>query len=554
MKTDSAFRRGKKGKGAVELMEEAVSLVRRASAEDLSGYLLGVLPFILYLLYFIDRRTGASGADRLLTESFILALLYIWMKYRQSVFAARLMARLRNTCPGRSRTLGALTSQAALQPWGLLCIPLAALLTVPFGWCYAFFQNVTVFGSEGDTAAVFRNACRHSLLFPAQNLLVILIAFVMILIIFMNICAAAVMLPIFLKKLLGIETAFSRSAHFFFNTSFLAFLVALACMCVDPFLKAAYVLRCHYGQCVETGADLLSELREIRRKTGKTVAVFAGALSLLTALAVTPSMASSGIPDLLDPKVAAIAADAGELDRAIADVMKRPEFSWPSSRIARQHEKQSIPGFPASILSTLKGWAKQVGKWIRDLFQWIAEHMKPSPKTDSAGRGGDRRPWTIPVVMLGLCAILLSVCGVMLWRRFSERRRALVPPPSGDVPSVPDLRDEAVTPDELTVEGWRRLAEELLAQGEARLAIRALYFASIAHLDGTGVLVMDRAKSDRDYERELARRAHSTPLLLEAFSGNVSLFQRVWYGMYSVDGAMLDAFVSNCARISAHAR
>lgn len=554
MKTDSALHRGKKGKGAVALMEEAVSLVRRSSAEDLSGYLLGVLPFILYLLYFIDRRTGASGADHLLAESFILSLLYIWMKYRQSVFAARLMARLRNTRPGRFPALGALASQAAIQPWSLLCVPLAALLTVPFGWLYAFFQNVTVFGSEGDIAAVFRKARRQALLFPARNLLVILISFVMTLIIFMNICAAAAILPIFLKKLLGIETAFSRSAHFFFNTSFLAFLGALACVCVDPFLKAAYVLRCYYGESLETGADLLAELREFRRKAGKTVAVLAGAASLLAALSVIPAWAVSEAPGALHPTVAGRPVEVGELDRAIIDVMKRPEFSWPSSRTARQNEKRPLPGFLASIISSLKGWVKQVGEWIKNLLQWIYEHTKPSRKTRPPVQGGDGSVWKTPVVMYGLCVILLCVCGVVLWCRVLERRKRVVSSPAAEIPSRPDPRDEAVTPDELSGERWRLLAEDLLAAGELRFALRALYFASIAHLAETGLLTMDRAKSDRDYERELVRRAHSHPVLLEAFSGNVSLFQRVWYGMHAVDGAMLDAFVSNCARISAHAR
>jgi len=98
------------------------------------------------------------------------------------------------------------------------------------------------------------------------------------------------------------------------------------------------------------------------------------------------------------------------------------------------------------------------------------------------------------------------------------------------------------------------LAGELLASGEMRLAVRALYFASIAHLSDAGLLSMDRAKSDRDYERELARRAHSLPSLLAAFSGNVSLFQRVWYGMYPVDRELVETFTANYQRMTPHER
>jgi len=47
---------------------------------------------------------------------------------------------------------------------------------------------------------------------------------------------------------------------------------------------------------------------------------------------------------------------------------------------------------------------------------------------------------------------------------------------------VPDLADENIRADQLPEDGWTKLARELLERGEFRLAMRAFYLASLAHL------------------------------------------------------------------------
>ncbi len=542
-----------KGKGAVEILEEAAGLVRGASAADLFCYGIGTLPFVFYFLFFFSQSTGVDGFANLVPESLALTLLYLWMKYWQSVYSHRLLAGARNVRKEFISPCGPAAVQAVLQPWSLLLVPVALLLTVPFGWCYAFFQNVTVLGAEGDVRTVVRRAYRQSLLFPGQNLLVILFALVLSLIVFVNLFAAAFLIPLLIKKLLGIETVFSRSHHFLFNTSFLAFLAALTFLCVDPFVKAAYVLRCYYGECLETGADLLAELRALRRPAGKTAAALLAA-SLLLAPAAFPAAASTPAAEQTINGPASRSAEARDLDRAINDVLKRPEFSWPSLEKSPR-EKQRIPGFLDPVFSTVKGWANQVGQWIGRFFDWLAEHLlRKSRKGMSSDGGGGTGFWTVPALMYGFLTVLLCICGVMLWRRIRNRRRVAVPAPASVSVSETDIRDEDVTPGELSGDRWHRLAGELLAAGESRLAIRALYFASIAHLAEAGLLSVDKAKSDRDYERELRRRAHSRITLLEAFSANVFLFQRVWYGKHAVDDTLVETFRSNMLRMASHER
>jgi len=535
------------GTGAVALLEEAFCLVRRASARALCSYLLGTLPFVFAALVFFDRRTGVAGDAGLASESLALSFLYLWMKYWQSAYARRLLAGLRNSRPETVSPAGPAQVQTALQPWSFLVLPLALLLAIPFGWCYAFFQNITVLAAEGDLGAVVGKAYRQALLSPGQNLLVILIFLLLSGAVFANLCLAAAILPLLLNRLLGIETAFSRSFHVLFSPSFLAFLAALTYLCLDPFVKAAYVLRCFYGECRETGADLLTELRALPRAAGRTGA----ALLLAWFLAVGAALpAGAASPAVSAHAPAPSSAEARVLDRAIAEVLKRPEFCPPAPRGHAGGNTQRVPGVFTSLGDTLKDWARQIGRWIGRFLEWLAEHLpKPSGKGGASVGNGDGA-WTVPLFMYGLLSVLLSVCGVTLWRRVRGRKPGETPVPAPARVPVPDLRDEAVAPDELSGDGWQQLAGELLAAGEARLAVRALYFASIARLAEAGLVTMDRTKSDRDYERELGRRVHTRPFLREAFSHNVSLFQRSWYGMHPADGEMVDTCLENCRRIS----
>ena len=56
-------------------------------------------------------------------------------------------------------------------------------------------------------------------------------------------------------------------------------------------------------------------------------------------------------------------------------------------------------------------------------------------------------------------------------------------------------------------------------------------------------------KSNRDYERELQRRAHAFPAVTSTFAENVSIFDRVWYGLHEVNPELVAHFAGNVERI-----
>jgi len=133
-----------------------------------------------------------------------------------------------------------------------------------------------------------------------------------------------------------------------------------------------------------------------------------------------------------------------------------------------------------------------------------------------------------------------------VWRKSSRGPASLV---SEAIPAPPDLSDENVGAEQLPEDGWVQLGRELLERGDFRLALRAFYFASLAHLAARGLITVAKFKSNRDYERELRRRGHSLPDVLSSFGQNVVVFDRSWYGLHEVNRELLNEFVANLERI-----
>ena len=105
---------------------------------------------------------------------------------------------------------------------------------------------------------------------------------------------------------------------------------------------------------------------------------------------------------------------------------------------------------------------------------------------------------------------------------------------------MPDIQDENVGADQLPGDGWMKLARELLERGELRLALRAFYLASLAHLAARNLISIARFKSNREYERELRRRGHSFPDLLAVFGDNLASFERIWYGLHEANRELVE--------------
>jgi hypothetical protein len=228
------------------------------------------------------------------------------------------------------------------------------------------------------------------------------------------------------------------------------------------------------------------------------------------------------------------------LDRAIDEVLSRPEFGW---RMPREETGESGEGLLAE-------WMRDIGKMLDRAWRWIRDLFKRERSSDeSSGDGGGwmgvpRALWiTFGVAVAAVAAVVIARALVRRRRRTGDK------PAAAAIPSVPDVRDENVAASDLPEDGWMRLARELLGKGEGRLALRAYYLSSLAGLAGRGLITVARSKSNRDYSRELGRRGHAFPILVGAFGDNVKIIDRVWYGIHPVTEEMVSDFTRNLSQL-----
>jgi hypothetical protein len=542
----------RQGKGALELIEEAVHLLRLAPARVIVCYYVGAAPFLLGLLYFwADMSQSAFARERCGPAALGLSLLFLWMKTWQAVYARLLRCQVSGAREPEwtlRRFLRITYTQSVVQPSGLLALPVAALIVLPAAWTYAFYQNIIVVGEDEQDGlrGVLRRAARLTVLWPGQNHLILLSLSGFGLIVGLNLAIAFVVAPELLRMLLGVETAMTMGGWTFFNTTFHAVVWGLAWLCLDPLIKAVYVLRCFYGESLQTGEDLKVELRRVRfsRLAGVTALVLLG-LSLFTGEARAAEGQGGGVAP---PPV-----ESGELSRKIDDVLSQREYAWRLPRVApvEDEERGFIALFFDELKESLRTAAVAIGRLVSKVFDWLDRlRSKLGFRRTGVNSSGFGLGLT-NVLMYTLMAVAGCIAAVLLYRLWKGRRRRRVDVQAEAVAAQPDLRDENIVADQLPEDGWLKLAREMMDRGELRLALRALYLASLAHLGDRELIRIARYKSNRDYERELRWRARAVPDLQDVFAENVSIFDRVWYGAHDVTSDLLAHFQQNFERIRA---
>ena len=524
-------------KGVILLLEEAVYILRKTPLFLLSSYLIGTLPFLLGLFYFwADMSRSADAKSYHAVASLGLALLYIWMKCWHVVFAARVKLKISGEPMPRwtfQRVLSLAANQAVIHATAFFILPLAALVFLPFGWCYAFYQNATAVAPTEpcDLRALYKQAWFQAKLWPRQNHILMSVFFIFGIVVFINIACAIYILPHLLKNYLGIESMFTLSGAHVINTTFWVVTIGLTYLCMNPLVKTVYVLRCFYGAALKSGDDLKTELKDLLRNR-KTAVI---GLLVVTVLALNPIASTATDTGFTSPE---------GLDRSIDEVMERREFVWrmPRERIAEDENepKGPIASVVEWIIDKISTALETVAGWIDKLIDWLIGLMpgdeRRADATDSNWVSSVRI--AVIVLLIGLLGALVYI----LWRSWIRRQAARTEIAAVAVESTPDLEDEDTTADDLPANRWLDLARQLAEKGSLRLAIRAFYLASLADLAEQELITIEKFKSNRDYEMELSRRAHQKEGLLPAFSKSREIFERVWYGMYKISRPDLDNF------------
>ncbi len=537
---------------ALALVEQAVHLLRRNSGHALAEYYLGSLPFVLALLYFwSDMSRDPMAAWFCGPSSAGVALAFIWMKLWQARFCRHLRCRIQDETPELwtfKRMFATGIRQSFLHAFGIAALPVAALIAFPFGWVYAFFQNLSVLedSQTKEVMTLARVAKEQAVLWPGQNHLILTIMSFFGLFVFFNLALGILAMPYLLKWLFGIETVFTLSGMRLLNTTFLAVLWGLTYLCTDPIIKTVYVLRCFYGRSRLTGDDIRSALRPYLQ---------AGMSVLLVSVCLICSPAWVAAQETGEtfsrPAVADNQDFTVRLDDSIASVLQERRFAW---RMPRRPdlEPEVEPGWIAGtiqwIADGIRALARPVGRWIKAFIDWLKQKM-PDPRFSRLDGDRDYRGlirWIFYALGFGLA--LLLVYWLVRWL-IRSRAMAQIETGPGESGRI-DLADESITAEDLPLDQWVAMARDMLTHNDFRRALRALYLSVLAELAVRQRVTIARYKSNLDYTHELSRRAHAEPELLDAFQWCVRAFEHAWYGMHPVSRPQVEDFMNQQQRIA----
>ena len=542
--------------GALDLVEEAIHVLRGQPLSLLALYYCGALPFVLgFLFFWTDMSLSAYGGERCPAAALGLALLFVWMKSWQAAFGAavadRVAGRPRHGW-GIRRAAAVATIQAAVQPSALLVLPLALLAGIPFAWAYAFYQNVTVCGGGERPSLhdVVRLSGEQARVAPRQNHLLLAVLLLFACFVFVDVVVGMAWLPGLLKSLFGVESVFTRSTWHLFNSTFFAIALALVYLCVDPIVKAAYALRCFYGRSLRTGEDLRLALARLARAStpGVLLAVLLLAGAVPPAAATAPGRAKAARPveaggNGARPPAAGDTVAPRELDLAIRRVIAEPEYAWRMPRDREEGEDGERSFLILALEKTtevLRAVGRSLGEGMRTLRRWLGK-LFPGRERPWEEEAGGRFDWMLALhvlllVLLGTATSILAVALLRARRRRAAAAGAVAP----ETRARPDVADEDVVADELPASDWLALAEELAQRGDRRLAVRALHLGGLSLLACSRLITTGRHKSNRDYRLELERREHALPGgVLPAFRRNVAIVERAWYGTHVVTEGLL---------------
>jgi hypothetical protein len=246
-----------------------------------------------------------------------------------------------------------------------------------------------------------------------------------------------------------------------------------------------------------------------------------------------------------------------ELDRALESELESPYYAWRLPRIAPSERNSGASvSFVREIADMLANWGEFILRRTQPIVRWIEKFLKwlfdRAPDFDPNRRKLEELSLTLRIILYSLLAILLCAAGVILWRTWKNRRQMSPLLFAEAVAATPDIEKEATTAADLPEDGWLALARELIERGELRLALRALFLASLALLARAEFIRITLFKTNRDYKRELERRAHANAGILEIFSQNSAIYESVWYGAYEPRHEWIDHLLNNQQKLRAY--
>lgn len=524
---------------AVRLIEDALALAKRMDPTAWAVYLCGTVPFFAFFLFALtDLVQNPFAFDHLVIFGFVLAVLFYWLHICQSVYCALLYAALTETAPTiREYRVAAFRTQMVIAGAKLLVWPAALLLLVPYSIVTSFFQHSLLTpdaGRNGNWRTALATARADASYRPLAALWLVVIVFVLRVILWVNLLALLMVLPQLWKIFTGLEGNITRAPEVLLNPTSIAALSILAYMGLDPIVKAAFVLRRFARVSEKSGDDLRLRLAWVRRNVPAAI--------LLALLFAVPVRVKAQQPPA-QPQQATISP--ARMQQAIHSVFRNPANIWNLPVV--RHNNQNKDAFTAFMDSVADGIDKiwdailssisNAIEWLRHVFSNADQSPKEKAKPVS----------TRDATLVLACFAALLMAG-MAFAALQRRRQPKVQLTAAvhTIANRIDLADENADPLDQPVNEWRALAQQYRANGEFRLALRALYLGTLASLAEHKLVLPARGKTNAEYTCELQRRGKRFGAeFLSLFIANTGLFERSWYGDHPADDQIVNAFDQN---------
>jgi hypothetical protein len=490
---------------AIQVVEDAVHLLRRTPLDTWLLHWIGAVPFALTLLRFWNDALSPRTPDlRCAADALLLALLLVWMNCWRAVFAGRLRAALSGGVPPRPQFANLVGAQSFLGATRLPAIVLSAIAMFPLNSTVSFYRYAATLSGYEDLPPreLMAKARRLAALQPGQGWTVLSFLAVIYVLVALNIAIALAIAPQLVRMLTGYESAFSRSGMYYIsNPLFIMLSLAVTWIAFDPVIQAVYCVRCFRAESLETGEDLRADLRRIR----------------------------------MVPATMLLAVDPVALERAIHETMGAPEYDWRNPPPVSNGRPGWFANLAEHIFNGIRIAFRVLGEWIDRLLKWLFRREQIEPAAGALPKGGMH--WSLYV----LIAAVVLVAAWIVWRKLRARRAKRGTAPELG-PVVVRLDAEDLSADRLPEESWYELGEQSLRDGNRRFALRAFYLGNLAWLGRRELLAINAGKTNHEYELELRRKARDLPRTRDLFGANVTAFERTWYGMHEVGAGDVDEF------------
>lgn len=499
----------------IDMVERALYLLRTRPASVWAVQAAGAIPLLLSVLYFaFDTISDPADKSRAALEALICGACFLWFNVCRARFAQLLSSALSgNELDGWKQALD--PRCMALQSCRLFAMPFALIAVIPFAWAVSFFRTGVVFAGRG----AFGRASKLAGTWPRQTWLALGSLVLFSLVVFINLFLILAVLPSLVKIFSGLENDYTR-LNFTLNSTVFLTALGLTWLLTDPLYQAVFCVRAFLAESRETGLDLMYSLRH---------------LALLAAMAIALAPHANAQQPQAPSRIS-----AQEFDSSVEKVLEQREYAW---RLPRHHD-DSNPGVLENIFGPIR-------RGFRAVVRWVGQFLDRLLHSDQSASSG--KPSPFPAVRWTLIALIavLTVAASFAIVRLTRKRDRSGNQSHAQIPRPIHLDDDRISAADLPEEQWIALGREFLANGDYRRALRAFYLANLSWLGRRDLLTIAPFKSNRDYRRELRRRAPSEPLQ-QAFSDNVLAFERTWYGIHAADAEQVNQFEQTFQRMKGY--